>query len=125
MSNPSPGTGMKSVVVASVTPSRRILAPRPVTRAAVAGGLGALDLTAILAAGMAWDTIGWAACVTALGAAAARCDAAGIITRPCASILTGKIMAKLARRIGRTMVPTWRPYLTGLSLSSKDAPPTR
>jgi len=127
MSNPSPGTGMKSVVAAWVTPSRRVPERRPVMRAvdaAVARGLGALDLAAILAAGMAWGAIGCATCATALGAAATGWDPAGIITRPCALILTGKITAKLARRIGRTMVPTWRPCQTGLALIDKDAPQT-
>src|SRR6266850_3750705 len=68
-----------------------------------------LITTALAAAGCAaWATI--------LGAAATECDDAGIIARPCACILIGRIAAKLASRIGRTIVPTWRPCLTGLSL---------
>src|SRR6266481_3173903 len=74
-------------------------------------------LTTILAVGIARETIGGAACAIALGAAATAWDAAGIIARPCACILIGKIAAKLARRIGRTMVPTWRPCVAGLYLT--------
>ena len=97
MSNPSPGTGIKSAVVASLALSRRIPARRLLIRAtgaALARSLGAADLTATLAGGIA------------LGAAATEWDAAGIIIRPCAFTLTGKIKARLARIIGLAMVPT-------------------
>jgi hypothetical protein len=70
--------------------------------ATVTLGLGVLVLTTILADGAARG----ATCATTLGAAATEWDAAGIITRPCACTLIGRITAKLARRIGRTMVPT-------------------